>query len=68
MPRHNLYKVAALVQSLCKKHHIPYTVKPLFTAFGDIVRWVMLYKYTDSLEIGINAMHSVIGSNSVQIH
>lgn len=38
MPRHNLYKVAPLVLSLCKKHHIPYTVKPLFTAFGDIVR------------------------------
>lgn len=38
MPRHNLYKIAPLVQTLCKKHNIPYTVKPLGTAFGDIVR------------------------------
>ncbi|KAH3861557.1 acyl-CoA 6-desaturase-like isoform X2 [Dreissena polymorpha] len=38
MPRHNLYKVAPLVQSLCKKHGIPYTVKPLLQSFVDIVR------------------------------
>ncbi|XP_005093182.1 acyl-CoA 6-desaturase [Aplysia californica] len=38
MPRMNYYKVAPLVQSLCKKHGIPYESKPLLTAFADIVR------------------------------
>ena len=38
MPRHNLYKIAPLVKSLCEKHGIPYQVKPISTAFGDIVR------------------------------
>ncbi|BFZ15351.1 hypothetical protein BsWGS_18390 [Bradybaena similaris] len=38
MPRHNLYKVAPLVKSVCEKHNIPYKVKPLHTAFADIVR------------------------------
>lgn len=38
MPRHNLYKIAPLVRSMCQKHSIPYTVKPLGTAFADIVR------------------------------
>lgn len=38
MPRHNLYKIAPLVQSLCKKHGVPYTVKPLWQSFVDIVR------------------------------
>ena len=38
MPRHNLYKIAPLVKSLCEKHNIPYIVKPLGTAFADIVR------------------------------
>lgn len=37
MPRHNLYKIAPLVESLCKKHNVPYKVKPLWTAFKDIV-------------------------------
>jgi len=38
MPRHNLYKIAPLVKSLCEKHNIPYVVKPLSTAFADIIR------------------------------
>ncbi len=38
MPRHNLYKVTPLAKSLCKKHNIPYVVKPLGTAFADIIR------------------------------
>ncbi|KAL4216979.1 hypothetical protein ACF0H5_023436 [Mactra antiquata] len=38
MPRHNLYKIAPLVQSLCKKHNVPYIVKPLWQSFVDIVR------------------------------
>jgi fatty acid desaturase len=37
MPRHNLYKIAPLVKSLCQKHDVPYVVKPLGTAFSDIV-------------------------------
>ena len=43
MPRHNLYKIQPLVQSLCKKHGVPYVVKPLFTAFADIIRWVSFH-------------------------
>ncbi|XP_015280412.1 PREDICTED: fatty acid desaturase 1-like [Gekko japonicus] len=38
MPRHNFWKVAPLVKSLCAKHGIAYQCKPLLTAFGDIVR------------------------------
>lgn len=38
MPRHNFYKVAPLVKSLCKKHNISYREKTLLGAFGDIVR------------------------------
>lgn len=38
MPRHNLYKVAPLVKSLCAKHGIQYQVKPLLTALQDIIR------------------------------
>ncbi|KAK3083286.1 hypothetical protein FSP39_018599 [Pinctada imbricata] len=37
MPRHNLHKVAPLVRSMCKKHGLPYRIKPLLGAFGDIV-------------------------------
>lgn len=37
MPRHNLYKIAPLVKSLCEKHGVPYVVKPLGRAFKDIV-------------------------------
>ncbi|PIO24857.1 hypothetical protein AB205_0203630 [Aquarana catesbeiana] len=37
MPRHNYWKVAPLIRSLCKKYGIEYQSKPLFTAFADIV-------------------------------
>ncbi|KAL8182871.1 UNVERIFIED_CONTAM: Fatty acid desaturase 1 [Gekko kuhli] len=40
MPRHNYWKVAPLVKSLCAKHGIAYQCKPLFTAFGDILQYV----------------------------
>ncbi|KAJ6652217.1 hypothetical protein lerEdw1_012983 [Lerista edwardsae] len=38
MPRHNYWKVAPLVKSLCAKHGVEYHCKPLLTAFADIVR------------------------------
>nr|XP_016851058.1 PREDICTED: fatty acid desaturase 1 isoform X2 [Anolis carolinensis] len=38
MPRHNYWKVAPLVKSLCAKHGIKYQCKSLFTAFVDILR------------------------------
>ncbi|XP_067397563.1 acyl-CoA (8-3)-desaturase-like [Emydura macquarii macquarii] len=37
MPRHNYWKVAPLVKSLCDKHGIKYQCKPLLTAFADVV-------------------------------
>ncbi|KAM7165025.1 acyl-CoA (8-3)-desaturase-like [Macrochelys suwanniensis] len=37
MPRHNYWKVAPLVKSLCAKHDIDYHCKPLLTAFADVV-------------------------------
>ena len=37
MPRHNYAKVAPMVKSLCKKHGLNYEVKPLMTAFKDII-------------------------------
>ncbi|KYO41647.1 acyl-CoA (8-3)-desaturase isoform X1 [Alligator mississippiensis] len=37
MPRHNFYKVAPMVKSLCVKHGAKYHCKPLLTAFADIV-------------------------------
>ncbi|OXB59710.1 hypothetical protein ASZ78_012631 [Callipepla squamata] len=40
MPRHNYWKVAPLVKSLCAKHGIEYHCKPLLTAFADIVQYV----------------------------
>ncbi|XP_061165492.1 acyl-CoA 6-desaturase-like isoform X1 [Saccostrea echinata] len=38
MPRHNLYKIQPIVQSLCKKHGIPYQMKTLSQSFVDIVK------------------------------
>ncbi|CAC5410891.1 unnamed protein product [Mytilus coruscus] len=38
MPRHNLYKIQPLVQSLCKKHGIPHEVKSLYQSFVDIIK------------------------------
>ncbi|XP_043561956.1 acyl-CoA 6-desaturase isoform X3 [Chiloscyllium plagiosum] len=37
MPRHNYYKIAPLVKSLCNKHGLNYQVKPLLQAFKDII-------------------------------
>lgn len=38
MPRHNYWKVAPLVKSLCKKHNLEYQNKHLWTALVDIVK------------------------------
>jgi len=38
MPRHNLYKIQPYAKALCEKHNIPYQVKTLSAAFGDIVK------------------------------
>ncbi|XP_055959083.1 acyl-CoA 6-desaturase [Patella vulgata] len=38
MPRHNLYKIAPIVKSLCEKHNLSYQVKPLFQSFTDILK------------------------------
>ncbi|XP_062973095.1 acyl-CoA (8-3)-desaturase-like [Elgaria multicarinata webbii] len=38
MPRHNYWKVAPLVKSLCAKHGVNYLCKPMLTAFADILR------------------------------
>ena len=38
MPRHNLYKIQPLARSLCKKHDIPFIIKPLMTSFVDLVK------------------------------
>jgi hypothetical protein len=37
MPRHNLYKIQPMVESLCKKHGVKYVTKPIGKAFGDII-------------------------------
>lgn len=37
MPRHNYHKVAPHVRKLCEKHHLPYIIKPMGTAFADII-------------------------------
>ncbi|XP_062973093.1 acyl-CoA (8-3)-desaturase-like [Elgaria multicarinata webbii] len=37
MPRHNFWKVAPLVKSLCAKHGIDYQSKPLLNGFADIL-------------------------------
>ncbi|XP_076972356.1 fatty acid desaturase 2-like protein FADS2B [Tamandua tetradactyla] len=43
MPRHNYYKVAPLVRSLCEKHGLQYVNKSLLKAFGDITRALKKY-------------------------
>ncbi|KAJ6654125.1 hypothetical protein lerEdw1_007393 [Lerista edwardsae] len=43
MPRHNFWKVAPLVKSLCAKHGIEYKSKHLFTGFADILRSLKVY-------------------------
>ncbi len=37
MPRHNLYKIQPDVIELCRKHNIPYVMKPMGQAFFDIL-------------------------------
>lgn len=36
MPRHNYYKIAPHVKSLCEKYKIQYQNKKLLQAFADI--------------------------------
>ncbi|XP_054827488.1 acyl-CoA (8-3)-desaturase-like [Eublepharis macularius] len=50
MPRHNYWKVAPLVKSLCAKHGIQYQCKSLLTGFADIV-----HSLKDSGEHWMNA-------------
>ena len=38
MPRHSFKKVQPYVQEFCEKHNLNYQLKPIWTAFGDIVR------------------------------
>lgn len=38
MPRHSYKKVQPYVQAFCKKHGLDYQLKPVWTAFGDIIR------------------------------
>lgn len=52
MPRHNFYKVAPLVESLCKKHDIPYINKTLTGAIFDIY-----YSLKESGELWYEAYH-----------
>lgn len=55
MPRHNLHKIQPYVESLCKKHSIPYLRKPFWTAMADILRslkksgnlWYEIYNLLD---------------------
>nr|XP_060626586.1 acyl-CoA (8-3)-desaturase-like [Anolis sagrei ordinatus] len=50
MPRHNYWKVAPLVKSICGKYGIEYQSKPLLKAFADIV-----YSLKDSGELWLDA-------------
>ncbi|XP_032076106.1 acyl-CoA (8-3)-desaturase-like [Thamnophis elegans] len=43
MPRHNYYKVAPMVKSLCAKHGVHYECKPILTAFADILHRLKEY-------------------------
>ncbi|KAG8125538.1 putative Fatty acid desaturase 1-like protein, partial [Naja naja] len=58
MPRHNYYKVAPLVKSLCAKHGVHYECKPILTAFADILHSLKEYgqdwqeAYLHGLEVG----------------
>ena len=38
MPRHNYYKIAPYVKSMCQKYNIEYQVKPMGRAMFDIYR------------------------------
>lgn len=38
MPRHNFKKIQPYVMEFCKKHGLDYQLKPVWTAFADIIR------------------------------
>ena len=38
MPRHSFKSVQPYVMEFCKKHGLDYQLKPIWTAFADIVR------------------------------
>ncbi|XP_077177300.1 acyl-CoA (8-3)-desaturase-like [Paroedura picta] len=52
MPRHNFWKVAPLVKSLCAKHNIEYQSKSLLSGFADII-----YSLKDSGKIWLEAFN-----------
>lgn len=56
MPRHNLHKAAPLVKSLCKKHGLDYQSKTLFTAFADIIGYVVLVDMAFYLDCLVNSL------------
>lgn len=39
MPRHNFVKAQPDVIEFCRKYNLDYKLKPLWTAFGDIIRY-----------------------------
>ena len=40
MPRHNFVKAQPYVIEYCKKYNLEYQLKPIWTAFGDVIRFV----------------------------
>lgn len=50
MPRHNFIKAQPYVIEFCKKYGLDYQLKPVWTAFGDIIR-----SLKESGEIWLNA-------------
>ena len=38
MPRHNFYAATPYIKQFCNKYGLEYNLKPVFTAFADIVR------------------------------
>ena len=38
MPSHSFFKAQPYVQEFCQKHGLNYQLKPLWTAYADIVR------------------------------
>ena len=50
MPRHNFFTAQPYVREFCEKYGIDYQLKPVWTAFGDIIR-----SLKDSGEIWVEA-------------
>ena len=67
MPRHNLYKIQPMAMSLCKKYGINHQIKPLGTAFMDIVRSVMSGKRIISIIHISLPVHITLGLPGIQI-